>query len=69
MQLLILLVLIIVNCLKFKQKITGAAVNNGTKNVEVMGPLKYQINFWRTLKIPSTNCEIKLILTLILNHF
>ena len=54
---------------KFKQKITGAAVNNGTKSVEIMGPLKYQINFWRTLKIPSTNCEIKHILTLILNHF
>ena len=40
---------------KFKQKITGAAVNNGTKNVEIMGPLKYQINFWKTLKIVRSN--------------
>ena len=26
-------------------------------------PLKYLFNFWRTLEIPLTNCEINLILT------
>ena len=35
----------------------------GIKNVEIMVTLKYLSNFWRTLKIPLTNCEINLILT------
>ena len=26
-------------------------------------PLKYLYNFWKTLKMPSINCEINLILT------
>ena len=42
----------------FKAKTTGQTVNNGTKNVEIMVPLKYLSNFWRTLKIPLINCEI-----------
>ena len=48
---------------KFKQKITGAAAAGGKKNVEIMVPLKYLSNFWRTLDMPLTNCKINLILT------
>ena len=35
-----------------------------TKDVEIAVPLKYQRNFWRTLKMPLINCEANLILTL-----
>ena len=48
---------------KFKQKITGVTGNNGRKNVEIMVPLKYLSNFWRTIEMPLINCEINLILT------
>ena len=34
---------------KFKQKIIGQTGNYGTKDVEIMAPLKYLINFGRTL--------------------
>ena len=54
----------------FKTKITGqtAADNNngniaGRVDVEIMVPLKYLSNFWRTLEIPLINCEVELILT------
>ena len=30
------------------------------KNVEIMVPLKYLSNFWRTLEIPLINCELNL---------
>ena len=43
---------------KFKQEITGKTGNAGTKNAEIMVPLKYLSNFWRTLEIPLINCEI-----------
>ena len=33
----------------FKAKITGQTGDNGTKDVEIMFPLKYLSNFWRTL--------------------
>ena len=36
----------------FKAKTTGQAGGNGTKQVEIMIPLKYLSNFWRTLEIP-----------------
>ena len=48
---------------KFKQEITGVAIAGGTKKVEIIMPLKYLINFWRTLEMPLINCEINLILT------
>ena len=48
---------------KFKAKITGQTGNDGTKDVEIMVPLKNLSNFWRTLEMPSINCEVKLILT------
>ena len=34
-----------------------------TKNVQIMVPLKYLSNFWRTLEMPLINCEINLILS------
>ena len=33
----------------FKVKMTGQTGDNGTKNVEIMVPLKYLSKFWRTL--------------------
>ena len=37
---------------KSKQKITVQAGNDGTKNVEIMVPLKCVSNLWRTLEMP-----------------
>ena len=49
---------------KFKTKITGQTNNDGEINgVEIMVPLKYLSNFWRTLEMPLINCEVELILT------
>ena len=49
---------------KSKIKITGNTPADGnTKDVEIMVPLKYLSNFWRTLEMPLINCEINLILT------
>ena len=50
----------------FKSKIkkTGKTPNNDNeKDVEMMVPLKYLSNFWRTLEMPLINCEVNLILT------
>ena len=49
--------------LNFKAKITGQTRNDGTKDVEIMVPLKYLINFWRTLEMSLINSEVNLILT------
>ena len=38
----------------FKVKITGQNVDDRTKNVEIMVPLKYLSNFWRTPVMPLT---------------
>ena len=48
---------------KFKAKITGQTEDDGTKDVEIMVPLKYLSNFSRTLETPLINCEVNLILT------
>ena len=49
---------------KSKKKITGnTPADRNTKNVEIIVPLKYLINFWRTLEMPLINCEVNLILT------
>ena len=60
---------------KYKTSITGNTYNNGVgkagydtnkvgKNkTEVVIPLKHSSNFWRSLNIPLTNCEVELILT------
>ena len=44
-----------------KEKITGQTGNNGTKNVEIMVPLKYLSNFCRTLEIHLINSKLILI--------
>ena len=49
---------------KSKIKITGKTPNNrNEKDAEIMVPLKYLSNFWRTLEMPLINCEFNLILT------
>ena len=49
---------------KSKIKITGKTPSNGNeKDVEIMVPLKYLSNFWRTLEMPLINCEVSLVLT------
>ena len=47
----------------FKAKVTGQTGNDGTKNVEIMIPLKYLSKFWITLEMPFINCEVNRILT------
>ena len=51
----------------FKIKITGETGDDGTKDVEIMVPLKHLSNFRRTLEMPLINCEINLILTWSIN--
>ena len=49
---------------KSKVKITGTTpVAGNTKDVEIIVPLKYFSNFWRTLEMSLINCEVNLILT------
>ena len=49
---------------KSKIKITGKTPEDGnTEDVEIIVPLKYLSNFWRTREMPSINCEVNLILT------
>ena len=48
---------------KCKQKITDQTGSDGTKDVQIMVPLKYSSNFWRTLEMPLINCEINFFLT------
>ena len=49
----------------FKVTLTCQSDTNGTKNFEIMAPLKYLSNFWRTLEMILINCET----TLDLNWF
>ena len=52
------------NSFTFKTKITGQTDNDGRINdVEIMVPLKYLSNFWKTLGMTLINCEVELILT------
>ena len=53
----------ITDSIKFKAKITGQTGDDGTKDVEIMVPLKYLSNFWRNLEMPLINCEVNRILT------
>ena len=49
---------------KSKVKITGKTPDDGnTKDVEIIVPLKYLSNYWRTPEIPPINCRVNLILT------
>ena len=45
---------------KIKEKIIGKTGNRGKKDMEIMVPLKYLRNFWRTLKIFLIICECNL---------
>ena len=60
----------------FKTKITGQTADNKNNNnnnnngniagrvdVEIIVPLKYLSNFWRTLEMPLINCAVELIFT------
>ena len=46
---------------KFKSNIIGKTNNNGIINVEIMVPLKYLSNFWRTREMLLINCEVEFI--------
>ena len=49
---------------KSKIKITGKTPAAGnTNSIEIIFPLNYLSNFWRTLEMPLINCEVNLILT------
>ena len=53
----------VIDSFNFNEKITGQTDDNSAKNIEIIVPLKYLINFWGTLEISLINCEINLILT------
>ena len=55
--LLMFLMILIVLPFKSKQKVTGQTGNNGTKDVQIMVPLKYLSNFWRILEMQLINCK------------
>ena len=40
---------------KFKQEVTTQTGNGGTKDIEIMVPLKCPSDFWRTLLMPLIN--------------
>ena len=49
----------------FKSKVTvtgNTPAAGNTKDVEIIVPLKYLSNFWRTLEMPLINCEVNLVL-------
>ena len=61
----------IINSVSFKYEgsIIGKTPNNDNddnnkKDIEIVVPLKYLSNFWRTLDMPLINCEGKVSLTL-----
>ena len=45
---------------KFKEKITRKTRNDGTKDVEIIVPLKYLSKFWRPLEMLLINYEINI---------
>ena len=50
----------------YKSKVTiteSTTADGNSKHVQIIVPLKYLSNFWRTLKMPLINCEVNLILT------
>ena len=54
---------------KFKSKfLDNINSNAGIIDAKIAGPLKYIINFWRTLEMTLINCEINLILTWSVNR-
>ena len=49
--------------LKFKTKIACRTGIDSTKILKIIVLLKCLSNFWRTVQMPLTNCEINLIVT------
>ena len=49
---------------KYKANLIGNTVTDGAnrkkENVKIAVPLKYLINFWRSLEMPLINCKVKL---------
>ena len=46
---------------EYNAKIIGSTSSNNSRlNAEVVVPLKYLSNFWRSLDLPLINCEIEL---------
>ena len=45
----------------FKTKITDQTNDDGRIDVEIMVPLKYLSNFWRTLQMPLINCNFDMV--------
>ena len=58
----IIIILLTLPVLINNSKSFGLNSNHCTRNVEIMVPLKYLSNFWRTLDMLLLNCEINLIL-------
>ena len=55
---------------KSKIKITGKTSAAGnTKDVEIIVPLKYLSNFWRTLEMSLINCEVNFDMVINLCYF
>ena len=45
----------------FKTKITDQTNDDGRIDIEIMVPLKYLSNFWRTLQMPLINCNFDMV--------
>ena len=46
----------------FKSKIIGKTNDDGDiENIEIIVPLEYLSNFWRTLEMSLINCEVEII--------
>ena len=50
-------------------KKTHQTGNGGTKDIQIMVPVKYLSNFWTTSEMSLINCEIDLFLTCSTNCF
>ena len=55
--------IIIQEHLEFYGNTSETNQRSGRNTVEIMVPLKYSSNFWRTIEMPLINSEINLILT------
>ena len=50
--------------MNYKVKITGKTPDDrNMKNIEIIVPIEYLSNFWRTLEMSLINCEVNLKLT------
>ena len=59
-------IMILVDSESFKSKLKimdNTPANGNTKSIEIIVPLKYLSNFWKTIEMSLINCEVYLILT------